>query len=194
MSKRSKVVVLVVVVLLLGAGGTAAWWFLLRERGSPAPVAAAYLDAWQRADWAAMQRLVTAPPADFAAQHARVLTALKVRQRTFALGPVRRDGDRAEARFTARLDLRGLGEWRYQGTLRLARRDRAAWLVDWSPATIHPSLAPGKLLRRSREQARRAPILARDGSTLAGPGDVVDVDLAGQRVKVRVPAWRAAPE
>ncbi|HEV8652990.1 MAG TPA: penicillin-binding transpeptidase domain-containing protein [Actinomycetes bacterium] len=192
MSKGSKVVGLVVAVaLVLGAAGAGAWWFVLRPRGSPEPVAAAYLDAWQRADWAAMQRLVAAPPADFAAQHAAMLDNLKVRGRTFALGPVRRDGDRAEAPFTARLDLRGLGEWSYQGALRLARRDRRTWLVDWSPATIHPSLVAGKRFARSRTQAERAPILARDGSLLAGPGSVVVVGVVGQGVKDRGQAQRA---
>jgi len=190
--KRSKLVALVVVAaLVLGAAGAGAWWFLLRPRGSPQPVAAAYLDAWQRADWAAMQRLVAAPPADFAAQHARVLDDLKVRGRSFTLGPVRRDGDRAEAAFTARLDLRGLGQWSYQGALRLARRDRKTWLLDWSPATIHPSLAAGKRFARSRTQAERAPILARDGSVLAGPGNVVVVGVVGQGIKDRAAAQRA---
>jgi len=191
-TKRSKVVALVVAVaLLLGAAGAGAWWFVLRPRGSPEPVAAAYLDAWRRADWPAMQRLVAAPPADFTAQHTRMLDDLKVRGRAFALGSVRRDGDRAEAPFTARLNLRGLGEWSYQGTLRLARRDRRTWLVDWSPATIHPSLAPGKRFTRSREQAERAPILARDGSVLAGPGGVVVVGVVGQGVKDRAEVQQA---
>jgi cell division protein FtsI/penicillin-binding protein 2 len=192
MSKRSRVVALVAAaVVLLAAAGAGGWWFLLRERGSPTPVAAAYLDAWQRADWAAMQRLVAAPPADFAAVHARMLADLKVRNEAFTLGQVRRDGDRAEAAFTARLDLRGLGPWSYQGTVRLARRDRSTWLVDWSPATVHPSLTAGRRFQRSRTQGERAPILARDGSTLAGPGDVVVVGVVGQRVADRARALRA---
>jgi cell division protein FtsI/penicillin-binding protein 2 len=191
-SRGSRTVALVVAVaLLLGAAGAGTWWFVLRPRGSPEPAAAAYLDAWQRADWAAMQRLVAAAPADYTAQHARMLDDLKVRQRAFTLGRVRRDGDRAEAAFTARLDLRGLGQWSYQGVLRLARRDRRTWLVDWSPAAIHPSLAPGKRLGRSREQGERAPILARDGSVLAGPGNVVVVGVVGQGVKDRVAVQQA---
>jgi cell division protein FtsI/penicillin-binding protein 2 len=184
--RRSRTVALLVaVVLLLVAAGAGTWWLVLRPRGEPGPVAAAYLDGWQRGDWAAMRRLVAAPPADFAAQHQRVLAGLQVRSTVLTPGPVRRDGDRAEAAFTARLDLRGLGPWTYQGSLHLARRDRRAWKVDWSPAAIHPALGPGRRLARSRGWPERAAILAADGSPLAVAADEVVVGLVGRRVKDR---------
>jgi cell division protein FtsI/penicillin-binding protein 2 len=178
--RRSRVAVLVVVVLLLAAGGGA--WLLLRPRGAPGPVAAAYLDAFGRRDWPAMQALVAAPPADFAARHARVMEDLRVTGASFAAGPARTDGGRAEVPFRARLRLRALGEWSYQGLLRLVRRERR-WRVDWSPAAIHPDLADGLRFQRVRGWPERAPILARDGTVLAGPAPAVEVQLVGGRVK-----------
>jgi cell division protein FtsI/penicillin-binding protein 2 len=134
---------------------------------------------------------VAAPPADFAAQHQRVLTALQVRGTVLTPGPVRRDGDRAEAAFTARLDLRGLGPWTYQGSLHLARRDRRTWRVDWSAAAIPPALGPGRRLVRSRSWPERAAILAADGSPLAVAADEVVVGLVGRRVADRGQVGRA---
>jgi cell division protein FtsI/penicillin-binding protein 2 len=191
-SGRGKLLALVLtVVLLLAAAGAGAWWLVLRPRGDPAPVAAAYLDAWERGDWAGMQRLVAAPPADFADQHRRVLAALGVRATVLTPTQVRQDGDRADAAFTAQLDLRGLGRWAYQGSLRLVRRDRRTWRVDWSPAAIHPELGPGRRLARSRSWPPRAPILASDGSRLADAGEEVVVGVVGSRVKDRGAVGRA---
>jgi cell division protein FtsI/penicillin-binding protein 2 len=177
---RRWMVVAIVVVLLAAAGGGA--WLVLRPRGEPGPVAAAYLDAFGRRDWAAMQALVAAPPADFAAQHARALQDLRATAASFTAEPARTDGGRAEVPFRARLQLRALGEWSYQGLLRMVRRDRR-WRVDWSPAAIHPDLAAGLRLQRVRSWPERAPILARDGSVLAGPGPMVEVQVVGERVK-----------
>ena len=176
---RRWVIVAVVVVLLLAAGGGA--WLVLRPRGEPGPVAAAYLDAWGRRDWPAMQALTATAPADFAARHTRMLEALRVTEASFAAEPARTDG-RAEVPFQARLRLRSLGDWSYQGLLRLVRRDRR-WRVEWSPAAIHPDLADGLQFQRVRSWPERAPILARDGTVLAGPGPVVEVQVVGERVK-----------
>ncbi|HET6750299.1 MAG TPA: penicillin-binding transpeptidase domain-containing protein [Actinomycetes bacterium] len=177
---RRWMVVAVVVVLLAAGGGGA--WLLLRPRGEPGPVAAAYLDAFGRRDWAAMRALVAAPPADFAAQHARALQDLRATAASFTAEPPRTDGGRAEVPFQARLQLRALGEWSYQGLLRMVRHDRR-WRVDWSPAAIHPDLAAGLRLQRVRSWPERAPILARDGTVLAGPGPTVEVQIVGERVK-----------
>ncbi|MFL5879971.1 MAG: penicillin-binding transpeptidase domain-containing protein [Actinomycetota bacterium] len=178
--RRWVIVAVVAVVVLAGAGG-GAWW-LLRPKARPDPVAAAYLEAWGRRDWAAMQAQVNAPPADFAAQHTAMLDALRVSEASFAPGPATVDDDRAQVPFQARLTLRALGEWSYQGLLRLVRRD-GRWRVDWAPATLHPDLAPGLRFQRTRTWPDRAPILAADGAQLAGPGPMVTISIVGDRVK-----------
>ena len=178
---RRWVIVAVVAVVVLAAGGAGAWW-LLRPRAKPEPVAAAYLEAWGRKDWPAMQAQVAVPPADFTARHTDMLEALRITEASFTPGPATVTDDRAEVPFQARLRLRALGEWPYQGVLRLVRRDDR-WRVDWSPATLHPDLAPGLSFQRTRTWPERAPILAADGSELAGPGPVVSVSVVGERVK-----------
>jgi cell division protein FtsI/penicillin-binding protein 2 len=178
---RRWVIVAVVAVVALAGIGVGAWW-LLRSKTRPEPVAAAYLDAWGRGDWAAMQAQVAAPPADFAQRHTAMTEALRVTQASFAPGPATVSDDRAEVPFQARLRLRALGEWSYAGLLRLVRRDDR-WRVDWSPATLHPELTPDLRLQRTRTWPERAPILAADGSELAGPGAVVTVSIVGERVK-----------
>jgi cell division protein FtsI/penicillin-binding protein 2 len=178
---RRWVIVAVVAVVVLAAAGGGAWW-LLRPRARPEPVAAAYLEAWGRKDWPAMQAQVAAPPADFAARHTDMLETLRAAEASFTPGPATVTDDQAEVPFQARLQLRALGEWPYQGVLRLVRRDDR-WRVDWSPATLHSDLAPGLRFQRTRSWPERAPILAADGSELAGPGPVVAVSLVGERVK-----------
>jgi cell division protein FtsI/penicillin-binding protein 2 len=188
--RRSRVLVPVVVVLVLLLAGGGAWWFLLRPRGAPDPVAAAYLAALERRDFPGMSRLVAAPPADFSERHQQALDDLRASAASLVPGPSRTDGDRAEVPFQARLQLRGLGEWAYQGSLPMVRRDRQ-WRVDWSPAAIHPRLADGLRFQRRRSWPERAPILARDGSELAGTGPVVVVSVVGERVKDRAQVRRA---
>ncbi|HSK36319.1 MAG TPA: NTF2-like N-terminal transpeptidase domain-containing protein, partial [Actinomycetota bacterium] len=178
---RRWVIVAVVAVLVLGAAGAGAWW-LLRPKARPEPVAAAYLEAWGRKDWAAMQAQVAAPPADFVKRHTDMADALRVTEASFTPGTATVTDDRAELPFQARLQLRALGEWPYDGVLRLVRRD-GRWRVDWSPATLHPDVAEGLRFQRTRTWPDRAPILAADGSELAGPGPVVTVNVVGERVK-----------
>jgi cell division protein FtsI/penicillin-binding protein 2 len=186
--RRWLIVALVAVVVLAGAGA-GAWW-LLRSRARPEPVAAAYLAAWGRKDWPAMQAQVAAPPADFANQHTAMVDNLRVSGASFTPGSATVKDDRAEVPFTARLRLRALGEWPYQGVLRLARHD-GKWRVDWSPSTLHPDLAAGLRFQRTRTWPDRAPILAADGSELAGPGPVVTVSVVGERVKDRAAVAKA---
>ena len=177
---RRWLIVAVVAVVVLGAGA-GAWW-VLRPKARPEPVAAAYLEAWGRKDWAAMQANVNAPPADFAKRHTDMVEALRVTQASFTPGSATVTDDRAEVPFQAKLALRALGEWPYDGALRLVRRD-GRWLVDWSPATLHPDLTPELRFQRTRTWPERAPILAADGSELAGPGPVVTISIVGERVK-----------
>jgi cell division protein FtsI/penicillin-binding protein 2 len=186
---RRWVIVVVVAVVVVAGAGAGAWW-LLRPKARPEPVAAAYLEAWGRGDWPAMQAQVAAPPADFAARHTAMVERLRVTRASFAPGPATVGDDRAEVPFQARLQLRALGEWPYQGSLRLVRRDDR-WLVDWSPATLHPELTPDLRFQRTRTWPERAPILAADGSELAGPGRVVTVNVVGERIKDAAEVARA---
>src|SRR6516225_9551452 len=75
----------------------------------PQTTASAYFAAWAKQDWAAMQQLVSQPPADFTAVNQAAFTDLRVHQASFAQGTVTTDGSAATEPFTERLALSGVG-------------------------------------------------------------------------------------
>lgn len=77
------------------------------------------------------------------------------------------------------LQLDEVGPWVYTTTVNLVGGD--PWRVLWSPTVLHPSLESGDLLRVDREWLPRAPILARDGTVLAGAEEIKVIGV--------VPAW-----
>jgi cell division protein FtsI/penicillin-binding protein 2 len=171
---------LVVLAVLAGAGAVTV--VLRRKDALPHREVAAYLDAWQHFDTAAMARVVASPPADFAAIVTGMHDDLDVTAARFTAGALRRVGAGVEAPFTADLDLAGLGRWSYPGMLAL-RKVGGGWRVAWTPASLHPDLAAGQRFDRTRTWPVRAPILGADGSALVSVTDVVDVGLEPDRIK-----------
>ncbi len=174
------------VVLALVAGAAGAGWFLLRDREPALPrrEVAAYLSAWERFDVAAMRALTAAPPPELDAVVTGMQEDLRVTSAHLGVGLIRRQGDIVTADFTADLTLAGLGVWSYPGMLQLARTD-GRWLVQWSPASLHPDLGPDQGFDRTRTWPARAPILGADGSALVSVGDVVDIGLEPDRITDR---------
>ncbi|HSS12048.1 MAG TPA: penicillin-binding transpeptidase domain-containing protein, partial [Acidimicrobiales bacterium] len=101
---------------------------------------------------------------------------------SYQTGTVRRHGSTADASYTAHLMVSGLGTWRLPGTLHLRRRANH-WLVEWTPATIHPALTPGGHFVVDRRWAPRADILGAAGAQLTGPVSMVSIGLEGSRIK-----------
>ena len=166
------------VLAIIGAGLVAI--VLLRGGSSPASadarrVVQRYLAAWAQEDLGRMQRFVTVPPDEFASTYVEAFGGLSVTRARFERGGVTVDGDRGEAIFTARLQLSGLGDWRYRGRLPL-EHDGSRWLVAWSAAALHPDLGPGLRLVATRQVPPRAAILGVDGGPLDRPGlDATDI-------------------
>lgn len=171
------VVVLVVaacaVLVLRGPGASAA------ERQ-----ATAYLQRWERSEWAAMRDLVHEPSAEFQEVHEAMTRALRVTSRRLTAGAVRTEGDSGRAPFKATLELAGLDTWEYEGALDLVRRD-GDWLVRWSRATVHPKLVAGQRFTRIRQWPERAPILAADGTPITTAAPIVSVGIEPRRVRDR---------
>src|SRR6516225_8456676 len=69
----------------------------------PQTAASAYFAAWAKQDWAAMQQLVSQPPADFTAVNQAAFTDLGVHQASFTPGSATTDGLTAAEPFTERL-------------------------------------------------------------------------------------------
>ncbi len=145
MRRRRLIVLAVALVAVLGAGAFA---FVAsnRVKGSPSEIADAYFAAWRRGDLGAMALLVHRPPGDFAARHRSLTEDLHVESLTLTPGRPRGTGEEAaEVPFSGVRQLHELGAWPFEGTLRLAVRDRA-WRVLWSPETLHPLLKDGGTL------------------------------------------------
>ncbi|MEW9528191.1 penicillin-binding transpeptidase domain-containing protein [Microbispora sp. NPDC049125] len=126
-----------VVVAGAAAGGA---YYVLHTRGTPQETAQRFTAAWARGDLAGMKAELAAPAPGFDAAYAeltRNLGATKV-----AVSGVRVSApkdDHATASYTATATLKNVGDWTYQGGLRLMVKDHY-WKVDWSPAAVHPAL------------------------------------------------------
>jgi hypothetical protein len=149
---------------------------------TPQATAAAYLAAWARQDWAAMQKLTSRPPADFTAVNQAAFRNLTVRQARFTAGPMRAGTSTASAPVTEHLTLPGLGTVTVKSALHLVLA-KGTWLVKWSPATIAPPLRAGDQLSLRMTWPARAAVLGVHGAPLTSQGQVVTIGLEGARIK-----------
>jgi cell division protein FtsI/penicillin-binding protein 2 len=162
------------------------------DRVAAAGAAADYLGAWASFDWALASRFVTGPPAGFTAAHRAWAEGIGASSAAFTVEDVlpADDGAGAVVTFTATIEVAGAGPWEYEGNLPVVRAGQR-WLVNWSPAVLHPSLEEGDALRVTRTWGTRAAILAVDGRPIAAeqpvkvigvvPGQIEDLTalLAG---------------
>ena len=131
----------------------------------PQTTASAYFAAWAKQDWAAMQQLVSQPPADFTAVNQAAFTDLGVHQASFTAGTIATSGSTATEPFTEQLAVPGLRTITIKPTLHLTQV-QGHWLVSWSPATIAPSLQSGDQLALHVTWPTRAAILGQGGAPL----------------------------
>ncbi len=148
----------------------------------PQTTASAYFAAWAKQDWAAMQQLVSQPPADFTAVNQAAFTDLGVHQASFTAGTIATSGSTATEPFTEQLAVPGLRLITIKPTLHLTQV-QGHWLVSWSPATIAPSLQSGDHLALQVRWPTRAAILGQGGAPLVTSGDVVTIGVEGARIK-----------
>jgi len=149
---------------------------------TPQATAAAYLAAWARQDWAAMQKLTSRPPADFTAVNQAAFRNLTVRQARFTAGPMRAGTSTASTPVTEHLTLAGLGTITVTSALHLVLT-KDTWLVTWSPATIAPPLRAGDQLSLRTTWPARAAVLGVHGTPLTSQGQVVTIGVEGARIK-----------
>jgi cell division protein FtsI/penicillin-binding protein 2 len=151
---------------------------------SPQPqvTASAYFAAWTHQDWAAMQQLVSQPPADFTAVNRAAFTNLSVHQASFTSGTTTTSGSTATQPFTERLAVTGVGTITIKSTLHLAQV-QGHWRVNWTPATIAPQLKAGDQLALNVTWPARAAILGQGGAPLVTTGQVVTIGVEGARIK-----------
>ena len=175
--------------LLTGCGGSS----------SPRPNATvqAFLTSWGRRDWAAMNRLIEHPPADFAAVNTAALSDLRVTRASYLAGALTQGSGTATAQVTEVFELAGVGDWVVHSKLHLVEHS-GRWLVEWSPGTIDPSLTSGAHFVVETTWAARAQILGAGGVGLTTQAPMVIVGLEGRYVKnpaklAAAPAIAGAP-
>jgi cell division protein FtsI/penicillin-binding protein 2 len=148
----------------------------------PQTTASAYFAAWAKQNWAAMQQLVSQPPADFTAVNQAAFSDLGVHQASFTPGTTATSGSSATEPFTERLALSGVGSITIKSTLHLTQV-QGHWLVNWTPATIAPPLKAGDQLSVHVTWPARAAILGAGGAPLVTTGQVVTIGVEGARIK-----------
>ncbi|MEX2561907.1 MAG: penicillin-binding transpeptidase domain-containing protein [Nitriliruptoraceae bacterium] len=141
-----------------------------------ATAAAAYLEAWEAADYAQMLELVRSAPDDFTARHEQMMTGLAPTRLQLDTGAPTGDVDGLrDFPVEVRIEVDGLTDpITWSTNLRLVR-ERGQWGVAWNLATIHPELRPTWEFGFETEQVERAPILAHDGRQIAGDGVTVSL-------------------
>lgn len=146
----------------------------------PRGVAEGFLAEWAASRFAEASRRTTDPSAAAGALTA-MQDALHVGKREFSPGDQSGDcestnGCRVE--FDARLQLDGLGDWRYASALQVVRAAGGdEWKVRWAPSILHPRMSTATTFSRVRALPPRAPILDRDGSALVAQQPVVRVGI-----------------
>lgn len=183
----------VVVVAVLAAG---AWLVFGRSDGDPfagaRPAAEAYAAAWQADGLDSITFAGGTTGADVATQ---------VRAITEALAPAGGDapavtvGDVApdpadDRRGTAQVEVTWtLADgvvWAYSAPTALVKEGKA-WMVEWSPAAVEPSLQAGEALDTERIAAERGTILDAAGLPLFEERAVVTVGIATPKAGVATP-------
>ncbi len=169
-------------VLAIGALAVvaAAIVFVVLWRESRPPAAdetlRSYVAAWARGDDAGAGALTDDARAATAALRASRHGLDDARVHASVDG-VDEHGDEAKGTVRVRWDVPGIGPWSYDTTITLFRTGDH-WQVLWRPTAIHPRLTAANLrLGTVRENAERAPILARDGTPLISARDVVRVGI-----------------
>ena len=148
----------------------------------PQDTGSAYLSDWSRQDWAAMQKLVTNPPADFTSVNQAAFTGLTVQKASFTGGPVTTKDSTAREPVTEKLQLKGLGTITLKTTLRL-KKVSGKWLVSWAPSTITPRLGAKDKLSVQLTWPARAAILGANGEALTSQASNVTIGVEGSRIK-----------
>ncbi len=208
---------LAVVVGLLVVGGIAyGGWIYLSETIDPVAAepepgedagatADAYLDAWAANELSRMASLVREAPEDFDDHHRQLIAALSPTSFEVSGGDLAEPLDgRATVPVTVALELEEVADAISWDTELVLLRDRGVWAVEWSPATIHPELRAGWGFATTSIPVDREPILATDGTALAGgepavifgfrPGSVTDVDELVRAFAAAIPGSEAAAE
>jgi penicillin-binding protein 2 len=149
---------------------------------SPEAAAAAFLNAWESRDYAAMYNFLS-PPSQvtwdaeaFTTRYQDALATATVLTVTTRLQSALRDGDQAQVSFQLTLDTALVGPLIADVVMPLSQHGEQ-WLVDWDEGLIWPQLANERYFRMTYIVPTRANIYDRAGLGLATTGTIVTVGI-----------------
>ena len=180
--RRVVTVAVVAVVVVLVAAAAVVVPRVLEHHVDPATAQAeAFLAAWSAGDTDAMQALVSDPEAHVADDLRAAAGSVELTDPSYRLDSVTVADGKTTVAFTADVTVGGLGGWTYPGHFDMVGAGKQA-RVEWSPSVIHPQLAPGLSMARTRTWADRAPILGIKDVVLVGPIATVTVGIEPRRM------------
>lgn len=151
-------------------------------------VAFAFLQAWERGDYAAMYSLL-APAAreqyteeDFVATYQKVIYDATILRLSPAIQAAYQPGPRAEVTFGVDFRTALVGDFHADNRMALVYED-GAWGVEWSPALILPQLSQDTFVRLTTQLPSRGNIYDRNGLGLAVQGESVEVGVVPGRIE-----------
>jgi cell division protein FtsI/penicillin-binding protein 2 len=171
---RAAAVLLLAAALTAGAGGCGSG---RSETDRATDAARAFLTAWAAGDTRAAGARTDHPEAARRLLFS-VRRDLRVGHASFTAEHAaegRRKGT-ATVAFRARITLAGAGTWSYRSTAPMVRRG-GTWTVHWTPSVVHPALDGSTRLIRLRTLPPRAPVLAADGTVVAGDSTVWAISI-----------------
>lgn len=173
MPARTQLALLAALLVLSGVAGCG-----LFGGSGPEPAAAAFAQAWAKADDQAAGALTDNPTAA-AALLRGTRESLAPTGLTVTVGQVREATERATASVDVTWELGPGRSWHYLGSLELvpAKDTEYGWLVHWAPSTVHPDLGARQRLVVSSTPAEPGPVVDRAGAPLLSATPVVTVLL-----------------
>jgi cell division protein FtsI/penicillin-binding protein 2 len=187
--------------LLVLAAGAFAGGLVAGGRHEPAErrLAARYVAAWEREDYAAMYAMLT-PAARKSTSVTRFARAYRAAATTATTARLRasRPGEPLDDAVTVpvQVSTRIFGDVRANVTLPIGEAADGSPAVAWEPHLVFPGLVRGEKLDRHTRMPRRATIRARDGTAIAkGDARLSDLDPLASEIAGRVgpaPPERAA--
>lgn len=187
----------VIVTLALITGGLSA----CRDDSTPPPtptptsvpgraeeVAEAFLQAWERGDYALMYGLLapasqtTITQEGFTHTYQAVAAEATITRIQTQLRAALQEGEEAQVAYAVVMDTALLGSLNVENGMML-RYEGGRWGVVWSPQLIFPQLSPGNLVTLTPRSPPRANIYDRNGLGLAVEGKMVTVGVVPGRIE-----------
>lgn len=149
----------------------------------PADEAAfAFLQAWERADYAAMYSLLTngsqqaQPESQFRAYYQEIVDEAAIVGVTTQITAAYQPDTQAQVSYATHFRTATVGEFDVDNQMSL-RFESGRWAVEWSPSLILPQLGENSFVRLTTRAPSRGNIYDRNGLGLAVEGELVEVGV-----------------